>query len=58
MKTLAVIAIVSSLLAAASAQASTTAHRKHAPQGVQKAKLIQPVFKPVNLPIPVDTFRA
>jgi hypothetical protein len=58
MKKLAVLSIVSLLLAAASSQASETGRRKQPLRGVQKARLVQPPVKPVNLPIPVDTFRA
>jgi hypothetical protein len=57
-KKLAVIIAAVSSLAAASARASATVHRKHTPQATQKARLIQPVFRLASGPIPVNTFRA
>jgi hypothetical protein len=61
MKKLTALALASLLLAAFSANANETGHRKHALSGsnVKNVRVIQPVEKPVTrLPIPADTFRA
>jgi hypothetical protein len=60
MKKLAIVAIISFLAAALSAQASEKGHSKKALRGVSKAQVIQPFYsKPATrLPIPVNTFRA
>ena len=61
MKKLTALALASLLLAAFSANATETGHRKHTLSGsnVKNVRVIQPVEKPViRLPIPADTFRA
>ena len=61
MQKLVILALASLLLAAFSANATETSHRKHMRSGssVKRAPVVQPVDKPVTrLPIPPDTFRA
>jgi hypothetical protein len=58
MKKLTVLALMSLLVAAFSANAAETNRRKHTLSGVKKARVIEPVDKPVTrLPVPPDTFR-
>jgi hypothetical protein len=59
MKKLIVLALMSLLVAAFSADAAQTSPRKPTLSGARKARLMQPLDKPATrLPIPADSFRA